>query len=350
MGIMAFVIGSVLCLAAGTVMAQTPCVSDAQTVDTEGRLPVALVLDSEITANLIEGNSLAPGRCFQTLTVQSFIDQLKALNKAKIPIATLSITSHGKVGIGHLKNEGAIFFEKRTKDNGAISLTDLTKKIKEDEELKDGFHTPPNRVSFRGCVIGGGSVESLDNFRKAIGAAIADATNCFTVPQQLGTITLPIGPGGTSTSITKLKQLQNKNQVKMFTKTLRKEIDENFSKHESITGTTLRHSKRCIITLKNRLAAVESNPNGLDDTAMQYFLNKGDLASVWTNITRHDQFDDRSTCFFKLKPHRVTDPKNPKEQERLNKLSSCKSIVVCRRATDRVCRELKKRKISIRRK
>ena len=287
-------------LSVNSALAQTPfvpteCIPGAQKVFKTGRVPVALVLDSKISANLVEGNSVAPGMCFKTLSIQSFLNQLKALDKQGIAIATLSISSHGAVGSGPFPDEGVLFFEQG--NTRKISLTKLADRIK--AILPNGFKISPNRVSFRGCRIGGASVTSLNTFRKALRASFAEATNCFTVPQPLGPVQLSIGPGGGFVPITDLTQLKNPQDLNVFKTELDKAINQSYPKFSTSFGSTI-HAKSCLVGLEGHFPNAGRAP-GIDDKTLLYFLNRGDLVAVWTNIIRGTQWDRDSVCFHKLK-------------------------------------------------
>jgi hypothetical protein len=295
MALRIFVTAFIVSLAVNSALAQTPCIPGAQKVFKTGRVPVALVLDSKIGANLIEGNSVAPGMCFKTLTVASFLNQLQALDKQGIAIATLSISSHGAVGSGPFPDEGVLFFEQGNPRK--ISLKKLANRIR--AILPNGFTISPNRVSFRGCRIGGASVVSLNNFRKALRASFAEATNCFTVPQPLGTVDLPIGLGGRDVPITELRQLKNTKHLNLFKQKLNKEIDKSFPKFSTSFGNII-HAKTCLVGLEGHFPNLGRQP-GVDDKTLLYFLNRGDLVAVWTNLVRGTQWDRDSVCFHKLK-------------------------------------------------
>ena len=290
------VIGLALSLIIESAGAQTApaCISGAQKVFKKGKIPVALVLDSKIPANMVEGNSLAPGMCFKTLSVKSFLTKLGELETEGIPISTLSISSHGATGSGVDPEEGVLFFEQG--DETKISLKALAKRIK--TKLPNGFTKKPDRISFRGCRIGGSSFKSLDNFRKALGAKSAEATNCFTVPQQLGTIHMQLKPGGPEVAIRDQKQLKDEKTLNEFKDALNDEINESFQSFNDFFGNT-RHAKTCIVRPKGFTKT--KRKTGIDDEFLLYFLNRGDLVSVWTNPVRGTQWDRDSVCFNKLK-------------------------------------------------
>jgi hypothetical protein len=278
-----------------SALAQTPCISGAQQVFKTGRIPVALVLDSKISENMVEGNSVAPGMCFKTLTVTSFLNKLKDLDNQGVAIATLSISSHGAVGSGANTQEGVLFFEKENPQT--IGLNTLASRIR--SILPNGLKIPPNRISFRGCRIGGASVASLNSFRNALGASFAEATNCFTSIQGLGPVAIPIGRQGRDVTIKDLKQLKNTQHLNLFKTKLNAEIDRIFPKITNTFGIT-KHAKSCLVGLEGHFPNA-GRPPGIDDKTLLYFLNRGDLAAVWTNRARSTGWAFDSVCFHKLR-------------------------------------------------
>jgi len=287
------------------IFSNVPCIPGAQKVFTKGRLAVALVLDTDIKANLVEGNSVAPGRCFQTLSLNEFLNQLQILNNQKIAIATLSIISHGALGLGTEADVGVLFFEKGNIFQRKISLTNLAKEIK--KKLPNGFKNPPNRVSLRGCRVGAGDPDSLNALRKAIGALFLEASNCFTVPQPLGSsITIP----GVKGPITRLSQLRNTKDLNSFKLELDRRIKTGFEKTPINSFGFSRSASKCIVGLHGPFPRLIPPPidknrkpgDEIDDRTLLYFLNRGDLAAVWTTPPpRNRSFFFNSKCFHELK-------------------------------------------------
>ncbi|SDP84168.1 hypothetical protein [Desulforhopalus singaporensis] len=257
------------------------CIPNVPANIESGPLPVSLVIDDSNSDNLVEGNSLAPGRCYRTPSLNSFLSELERFERDNLQISTLYIISHSGSDFGHIIGEG--FLQFRQGSPIQISLSDLATRIR--NRFSNGYAAPPERISFRGCRIGGSNEASLQNFRGSLGAKYADGTDCYTVTMQ-------------STMIINGREIRHPIQLTPQEMVF---FNENFDDwlREAFVAPNGREVRNCIVPLKRGESALEYK-NAL---YIYYFLNRGALVSVWATRDHNNHFTENSACMKHLQTH-----------------------------------------------